>query len=75
MLNLIPRRGLFRCLRLRGGLVAVFLLTVWPQLLWAQEPGALPKEDKGIVQWVVAVGLILLICASAFLNPKRSHLG
>lgn len=39
-----------------------------------QEPGQLPNTDKGIVQWLVALGLVILICASAFLNPKRTHL-
>ena len=40
---------------------------------WAQRPGALPKEDKGFLQWGVGLGLAVLICATAFLNSKRSH--
>ena len=42
---------------------------------WAQEPATLPNQDSGVVQWLVAAGLAALICATAFLNPKRSHLG
>ena len=42
---------------------------------WAQKPARLPGEDEGgFIQWGVAVGLMILIMASAFINPKRSHL-
>lgn len=42
---------------------------------WAQEAATLPNQDSGVVQWLVAAGLAGLILATAFLNPKRSHLG
>lgn len=41
---------------------------------WAQRPGRLPNEDGGLLQWVIAVALSVVICAPALLNPKRSHL-
>ncbi len=40
----------------------------------AQRPGRLPEEDGGLIQWLMAAGLALVICAPAFLNSKRSHL-
>ncbi len=42
---------------------------------WAQKPARLPGEDEGgFIQWGVAIGLMIVIMASAFINPKRSHL-
>jgi len=41
---------------------------------WAQKPATPPEDDGGILQWVVAAGIAVVICATAFLNPKRSHL-
>lgn len=40
----------------------------------AQTPATVPGEDSGYLQWAIAVGLSLVVCATAFLNPKRSHL-
>ena len=40
---------------------------------WAQTAVRLPEEDKGLVQWAVALGIIILICIPAFMNPKRTH--
>ncbi len=34
----------------------------------------LTGEDKGILQWLIAFGVVVLMAAIAFLNPKRSHL-
>ncbi len=42
--------------------------------VWAQKRGRVPDEDSGWLQWGIAVGLAVVICVSAFLNPKRSHL-
>jgi hypothetical protein len=55
------------------------LLPVWVVListgsLFAQEAGRLPKQDKGILQWVIAIVLTILIVFPGFMNPKRTHL-
>jgi hypothetical protein len=34
----------------------------------------LTGEDKGILQWLLAFGIVVLMAAVGFLNPKRSHL-
>jgi hypothetical protein len=41
---------------------------------WAQRPARLPEDESGILQWVIAAGIAVVICVTAFLNPKRSHL-
>ena len=41
---------------------------------WAQKPAKLAEDDSGILQWVIAAGIAVVICVTAFLNPKRSHL-
>ena len=41
---------------------------------WAQKPTKPPEGDSGILQWVIAAGIAVVICVTAFLNPKRSHL-
>lgn len=41
---------------------------------FAQMDARLSGEDKGILQWVVALGIVILMAAIAFMNPKRSHL-
>ena len=40
----------------------------------AQSSTRVPGEDGGILQWGIAVGLCIVVCATAFINPKRSHL-
>ncbi len=40
----------------------------------AQTPGNVPGEDGGYLQWAIALGLGVVVCATAFLNPKRSHM-
>ena len=64
------------CTRVRPGWVVagtIIALHLTSAAAWAQRPGHLPKDDKGFLQWGVGVGLAVLICASAFLNSKRSH--
>lgn len=39
-----------------------------------QKPGRVPDDDGGILQWGVALGIVVLCAAAAFINPKRSHL-
>lgn len=41
---------------------------------WAQKRAALPGEDGGWMQWVITVTIAVVVYASAFINPKRSHL-
>ena len=41
---------------------------------WAQKPTKPPEGDGGFLPWVVAAGIAVVICVTAFLNPKRSHL-
>jgi hypothetical protein len=41
---------------------------------WAQKPTKPPEDDSGVLQWVIAAGIVVVICVTAFLNPKRSHL-
>jgi hypothetical protein len=40
----------------------------------AQAPGRVPGEDAGYLQWIVFGGIAFVVCATGFLNPKRSHL-
>lgn len=43
--------------------------------LFAQRPvRQMPDEDSGMAQWGLAVGIGVIVCLSAFLNSKRSHL-
>ena len=73
------RRFWTRCRSLRsvrrGWLAAGVLLAMHATAgsAWAQNAVRLPEEDKGLVQWAVALGIIILICISAFMNPKRTH--
>ena len=41
---------------------------------WAQKPIRPPEDEGGVLTWVVAAGIAVVICVTAFLNPKRSHL-
>jgi hypothetical protein len=41
---------------------------------WAQARASGPEEGGGYLPWLFAAGIAILICACAFLNPKRSHL-
>lgn len=40
----------------------------------AQTPTRVPGEDAGLLQWGIGLGLCIVVCATAFINPKRSHL-
>lgn len=41
---------------------------------WAGKPTKPLEGDGGFLPWVVAAGIAVVICVTAFLNPKRSHL-
>jgi len=47
--------------------------SVLTQPALAQEPARIPEAEGSVITWVVAVALILLVCVTAFINPKRSH--
>ena len=40
----------------------------------AQAPGRVAGEDSGYLQWIVFGGIAVVVCATGFLNSKRSHL-
>jgi len=41
----------------------------------AQKPVKMEDNTGGMLPWGIAAGIIILVCGSAFLNPKRSHHG
>lgn len=42
---------------------------------YAQRPSLLAREETGgFLPWIIAVGIGVVVCLPAFLNPKRSHL-
>ena len=53
------------------GAVAAFFALAQPT--FAQVPARLPGDDKGMLQWAMAVGILVLFSAVVFMNPKRSH--
>jgi len=40
----------------------------------AQVPGQFANEESSWLIWAVLAGAGLIICATGFMNPKRSHL-
>lgn len=52
----------------------VFLIASGRDVL-AQTPAKAVSEEASYLVWVVFAGAVLIICASGFINPKRSHLG
>ncbi len=59
------------CFRFATG---IFALALTAHSASAQTPGRVAVEDSGYLQWVVFLGLAVVVCATGFLNPKRSHL-
>jgi len=39
-----------------------------------QAPGNVANEESSYLVWAVFAGAALIICATGFMNPKRSHL-
>jgi len=62
-----------RAIRLRFS-VGILALTLAAHSAAAQTPGRVAAEDSGYLQWIVFLGLAVVVCATGFLNPKRSHL-
>lgn len=54
-------------------LVLIGTLHLFSTSTWAQSAGRLADEDGGTLQWLMAAGLLVLVCAPAALNAKRSH--
>ena len=40
----------------------------------AQSPGNVANEESSYLVWIVFAGALLIVCATGFMNPKRSHL-
>ena len=40
----------------------------------AQTPATLPGDGGGILPWAVAGVIAVVVCLTAFLNAKRSHM-
>lgn len=59
----------FRRARLAAGL----WLVGFPAFAWAQKPATIPNEDNGLVQYVVAGLIMLVISVTGFLKSGRSH--
>lgn len=54
--------------------IALTSFVVSTSTAWAQKPSKPPGDDSVTMQWTIAIGLMVVIGVSAFLNPKRSHL-
>ena len=59
---------------LRCGVASAILVCLSTSTAWAQKPSKPPGDDSVTMQWTIAIGLMVVIGVSAFLNPKRSHL-
>lgn len=61
--------------RLAGGfLAAVVTVHAATSEALAQKVATPTDEDGGMLSWLIAAGIIVVVCLSAFINPKRSHL-
>lgn len=55
---------------------AVAACTLFSDTVLAQKEVKMEDESGGgVLPWAIALGVIVLVCGSAFLNPKRSHHG
>ncbi len=55
-------------------ILAAVIVHVSALSAWAQKLTKPPEGDGGILPWIIAAGIAVVICVTAFLNPKRSHL-
>lgn len=53
---------------------AVVALHSMAGVVLAQDPARLPGEEPGWLNYMVVVGLAVVVCATTLINPKRSHL-
>ncbi len=54
--------------------MSIWAFTALSSVAMAQTPGNVPEAESGYMVWVVLAGAGLIICATGFMNPKRSHL-
>lgn len=59
---------------IRHGLSGVGILLGWTSAALAQAPGQYVNEEASWLVWAVLAGAAVIICATGFMNPKRSHL-
>ena len=57
----------------RRAVVAMLAVHMFAVSARAQQTGRLPEEEGGLLQWCIAAGIVLVVCITAFMNPKRSH--
>ena len=61
--------------RLAGGVIAAAVAVHGAASEALAQKIAIPTdEDGGAMSWLIAAGIIVVVCLSAFINPKRSHL-
>ena len=58
---------------LSSSLACAFVLML-SRVAAAQAPGRPVEREGGWLTWVVAGGIILVVCLTGFLKAKRSHL-
>jgi len=54
---------------------ALAACTLFSSTALAQKPVPMDDESRSMLPWAIGLGIIILVCGSAFLNPKRSHQG
>lgn len=40
---------------------------------FAQEAARLPEPEGVAITWAIGIALVVVVCVTAFINPKRSH--
>lgn len=56
--------------------VALVVCNLSTVAIFAQKPAAAAKpEGTSFLPWIIALGILFVVGITAFLNPKRSHLG
>jgi hypothetical protein len=65
--------------KVRGVRPLGLLLTGWAvgvllpaQFVWAQQGGR-DADGAGFLPWLIGFALAVIVCVTAFINPKRSH--
>lgn len=60
--------------RLLHAAAMVSIVTAGASQALAQQYWSAPNKNKGALQWVVMLGVVILLSIPAFMNPKRSHM-
>ena len=51
------------------------MMLMFPAITLAQKPATVAKpEGTSFLPWLISLGILVVVGATAFLNPKRSHL-